>query len=100
MLRVDVPDEDEEPILAAYCPVCAERELAWSAVSTLATQTSRESQRRGLGRQLLRSRRRRGARPRAPLQRALFVQRLFPGERAGAIVRHGSQREVKAHDQV
>jgi hypothetical protein len=27
LLRVDVPGEDEEPILAAYCPVCAEREF-------------------------------------------------------------------------
>jgi hypothetical protein len=27
MLRVDVPEEDEEPILAAYCPACAEREF-------------------------------------------------------------------------
>jgi hypothetical protein len=29
-LRVDVPEEDEEPILAAYCPYCAERELGLS----------------------------------------------------------------------
>jgi hypothetical protein len=27
MLRVDVPEEDNEPILAAYCPYCAEREF-------------------------------------------------------------------------
>ena len=27
MLRVDVPEEDDEPILAAYCPYCAEREF-------------------------------------------------------------------------
>ena len=27
MLRVDVPGEDEEPVLAAYCPDCAEREF-------------------------------------------------------------------------
>jgi hypothetical protein len=27
MLRVDVPEEDEEPILAAYCPSCAEGEF-------------------------------------------------------------------------
>jgi len=27
MLRVDVPGEDDEPILAAYCPYCAEREF-------------------------------------------------------------------------
>jgi hypothetical protein len=25
MLRIDVPEEDDEPILAAYCPFCAER---------------------------------------------------------------------------
>jgi hypothetical protein len=30
LLRVDVPDEDEEPILAAYCPYCAEREFGVS----------------------------------------------------------------------
>jgi hypothetical protein len=28
MLRVDVPEENEEPILAAYCPYCAEREFS------------------------------------------------------------------------
>jgi hypothetical protein len=27
LLRVDVPGEDEEPILAAYCSLCAEREF-------------------------------------------------------------------------
>jgi hypothetical protein len=27
MLRVEVPGEDDEPILAAYCPDCAEREF-------------------------------------------------------------------------
>ena len=27
MLRVAVPEEDDEPILAAYCPYCAEREF-------------------------------------------------------------------------
>ena len=27
MLRVDVPEEDDEPILAAYCPYCAAREF-------------------------------------------------------------------------
>jgi hypothetical protein len=27
LLRVDVPGEDAEPILAAYCPGCAEREF-------------------------------------------------------------------------
>jgi hypothetical protein len=27
MLRVDVPEEDDEPILAAYCPECPEREF-------------------------------------------------------------------------
>jgi hypothetical protein len=27
LLRVDVPGEDEEPILAAYCADCAEREF-------------------------------------------------------------------------
>jgi hypothetical protein len=27
LLRVDVPGEDDEPILAAYCPYCAEREF-------------------------------------------------------------------------
>jgi hypothetical protein len=27
LLRVDVPGEDDEPILAAYCPECAEREF-------------------------------------------------------------------------
>jgi hypothetical protein len=27
MLRVDIPEEDDEPILAAYCPYCAEREF-------------------------------------------------------------------------
>jgi hypothetical protein len=26
LLRVDVPGEDDEPILAAYCPECAEGE--------------------------------------------------------------------------
>jgi hypothetical protein len=30
MLRVDVPEEDKEPILAAYCPYCAEREFGKS----------------------------------------------------------------------
>lgn len=30
MLRVDVPEEDDEPILAAYCPYCAEREFGMS----------------------------------------------------------------------
>jgi hypothetical protein len=27
MLRVDVPGEDDEPIVAAYCPGCAVREF-------------------------------------------------------------------------
>jgi len=27
LLRVDVPGEDDEPILAASCPYCAEREF-------------------------------------------------------------------------
>lgn len=27
LLRVDVPGEDDEPILAAYCAYCAEREF-------------------------------------------------------------------------
>jgi hypothetical protein len=27
LLRVDVPGEDDVPILAAYCPECAEREF-------------------------------------------------------------------------
>jgi hypothetical protein len=27
MLRVDVPEEDDEPIVAVYCPYCAEREF-------------------------------------------------------------------------
>jgi hypothetical protein len=27
VLRVDLPGEDEEPMLATYCPDCAEREL-------------------------------------------------------------------------
>jgi hypothetical protein len=27
LLRVDVPGEDDEPILAGYCPECAEREF-------------------------------------------------------------------------
>jgi hypothetical protein len=27
VLRADVPEEDDEPILAAYCPCCAEREF-------------------------------------------------------------------------
>jgi hypothetical protein len=27
LLRVDVPGEDDEPILAAHCPECAEREF-------------------------------------------------------------------------
>jgi hypothetical protein len=27
LLRVDVPEEDDEPIVAAYCPYCAEREF-------------------------------------------------------------------------
>jgi hypothetical protein len=27
LLRVDVPGEDDEPLLAAYCPECAEREF-------------------------------------------------------------------------
>jgi hypothetical protein len=30
MLRVDVPEEDDEPLLAAYCPYCAEREFGLS----------------------------------------------------------------------
>jgi hypothetical protein len=30
LLRVDVPGEDDEPILAAYCPACAEREFGHS----------------------------------------------------------------------
>jgi hypothetical protein len=30
LLRVDVPGEDEEPILAAYCPECADREFGLS----------------------------------------------------------------------
>jgi hypothetical protein len=30
LLRVDVPGEDDEPILAAYCPDCAEREFGLS----------------------------------------------------------------------
>ena len=30
MLRVDVPEEDDEAILAVYCPYCAERELGLS----------------------------------------------------------------------
>ena len=31
MLRVDVPGEDPEPQLAAFCPACAEREFGTSA---------------------------------------------------------------------
>jgi len=27
LYRTDVPDEDDEPMLAAYCPDCAEREV-------------------------------------------------------------------------
>ena len=27
LYRADVPDEDEEPELAAYCPSCAQREF-------------------------------------------------------------------------
>jgi hypothetical protein len=27
LLRVDVPGEDDEPLLAAYCPECAERDF-------------------------------------------------------------------------
>jgi hypothetical protein len=27
MLRVDVPEEDDDPVLAVYCPYCAEREF-------------------------------------------------------------------------
>jgi hypothetical protein len=27
LLRVDVPGEDDEPLLAAYCMECAEREF-------------------------------------------------------------------------
>jgi hypothetical protein len=27
MPRVDVPEEDDEPIVAVYCPECAEREF-------------------------------------------------------------------------
>jgi hypothetical protein len=27
LVRVDVPEEDDEPILAAHCPYCAEREF-------------------------------------------------------------------------
>jgi hypothetical protein len=27
LVRVDVPGEDEEPLLTAYCPECAEREF-------------------------------------------------------------------------
>ena len=30
LLRVDVPGEDDEPILAAYSPECAEREFGLS----------------------------------------------------------------------
>jgi hypothetical protein len=30
MLRVDVPEEDDEPIVAVYCPYCAEREFGLS----------------------------------------------------------------------
>jgi hypothetical protein len=30
LLRVDVPGEDDEPLLAAYCPVCADREFGLS----------------------------------------------------------------------
>jgi hypothetical protein len=30
LLRVDVPGEDDEPLLAAYCPKCAEREFGVS----------------------------------------------------------------------
>jgi hypothetical protein len=30
LLRVDVPGEDDEPILAAYCPECADREFGLS----------------------------------------------------------------------
>jgi hypothetical protein len=38
MLRVDVPGEDDEPILAAYCPCCAERAFG-PAGSIDSTQT-------------------------------------------------------------
>jgi hypothetical protein len=31
MLRVDVPGVDDEPLLAAYCPDCAEREFGLSS---------------------------------------------------------------------
>jgi hypothetical protein len=27
LLRVDVPGEDDEPLIAVYCPECAEREF-------------------------------------------------------------------------
>jgi hypothetical protein len=41
LVRTDIPDEDEEPMLAAYCPVCRRGSLAWSAVSTQARQACR-----------------------------------------------------------
>jgi hypothetical protein len=30
LIRVDVPGEDDEPLLVAYCPDCAEREFGLS----------------------------------------------------------------------
>jgi hypothetical protein len=30
LLRVDVPGEDDEPLLAAYCPECGAREFGLS----------------------------------------------------------------------
>ena len=29
LVRIDVPGEDEQPTLAAYCPECGERELGF-----------------------------------------------------------------------
>ena len=30
LIRADLPEEDDEPMLAAYCPDCAEREFGLS----------------------------------------------------------------------
>jgi hypothetical protein len=46
VLRVDVPEEDAESILSAYCPFCAEREFGASRAALLLHRADARGQRR------------------------------------------------------
>jgi hypothetical protein len=88
LLRVDVPGEDDEPILAAYCPACAEREFGLSRRTDSAqTDSSRGAPRSGLVRGQTPGSRAQGdpesrgyarSRPISRAARARFHRRVWP----------------------